>query len=50
MQGMSQFTRYLWLVSSIFLISSLLGYLYFLETERKEDYFNKVMEKVAKKR
>ena len=42
MNGFSQFSRYLWLVSSIFLITSLFGYLYFLETEKKGDYFNQL--------
>ena len=42
MNGFGRLTRYLWLVSSIFFITTIFGYLYYLETVRKEDYFNQL--------
>lgn len=42
MNGFGQVSRYLWLISSIFLITGIFGYLYYSETERKEEYFNQL--------
>lgn len=42
MKGFGRLSRYLWLVSSIFFIAAVFGYLYYSEAVRKEEYFNQL--------
>lgn len=42
MNAFGRVSRYLFLVSSIFLITGIFGYLYYAETVRKEEYFNQL--------